>query len=125
MVTFADVIGPKLARRIREHAPRGKGPKAGRLADSTRYTRQTRIGVVRMEFHSNVPYAPFVIRGTKAHDIVPKAAKVLHWTAPGGMGVFARRVHHPGTKPNPYPRAALNAMMPQLAAQWRATFERL
>lgn len=35
--------------------------------------------------------------GTKAHIIRPKRAKVLHWVAPTG-NVFAKEVHHPGTK---------------------------
>mgnify|MGYP007071587094 FL=1 len=35
--------------------------------------------------------------GTKAHIIRPKRAKVLHWVAPTG-DVFAKEVHHPGTK---------------------------
>lgn len=52
--------------------------------------------------------------GTKAHDIVPRAKKALRW--PSGSSVrlsgravsgstgfaFAKRVHHPGTKPQPF-----------------------
>ena len=48
-------------------------------------------------------YAPFVSLGTAPHVIMPRAAKVLAF--PGGnLGgvVFAKRVQHPGTRPNPY-----------------------
>lgn len=40
--------------------------------------------------------------GTEPHDIVPVRAKVLRFTTTGGVTIFARRVSHPGTDPNPY-----------------------
>lgn len=59
-------------------------------------------------------YAPFVERGTRAHMITPNARRALRW-APSAGGrrlsgtprvgasvVFAKRVHHPGTKPYPF-----------------------
>jgi hypothetical protein len=125
-VAWADTVGPRLARRIQQRAPRGKGPGAGRLADATRYQRRTAIGLVRLEFHADrggpVPYMPYVIKGTRPHDIVPKAARVLHWTAPGGSGVFARKVHHPGTKPNDYPRRAYQDLKSEVVAAFHEAF---
>lgn len=65
-------------------------------------------------------YARFVEGGTAPHEITPNAAKALRWAASsagrrltgtptkaaqrGGAGglVFAKRVHHPGTKAHPY-----------------------
>lgn len=49
-------------------------------------------------------YAPFVSLGTRPHEIRPRGAKALAFVPGGGLGgiVFARRVQHPGTKPNPY-----------------------
>ena len=65
-------------------------------------------------------YAAFVELGTRPHEITPKAKKALRWAATaagrrltgsprkaalrGGLGgvVFAKRVHHPGTRPHPY-----------------------
>ena len=46
------------------------------------------------------PYAVFVHEGTKAHVIMPKTAKALHWVNGAGDDVFAKSVHHPGTKPH-------------------------
>lgn len=66
-------------------------------------------------------YAFFVHEGTKPHDIQPRDKKWLHFepsvaviTAGTGGGragtgtfVFAKTVHHPGTKPRPFLRRAL------------------
>jgi len=65
----------------------------------------------------NAPYAAAVEFGTKPHVIKPRHAKVLAWpssegarrlsgrarkgTKSGDM-TFARKVNHPGTKPQPY-----------------------
>ena len=46
------------------------------------------------------PYATFVHEGTKPHVILPKSAKALHWINGEGQSVFAKSVHHPGTKAN-------------------------
>ena len=59
-------------------------------------------------------YAGFVEFGTRAHEITPRARKALRWAATsagrrlsgaprvGASVVFAKRVHHPGTKPYPF-----------------------
>lgn len=63
---------------------------------------------------NGVGYAAAVEYGTRAHDIVPRVASVLSWPASagdarlsgsvrsGGNRAYAKRVHHPGTKPQPY-----------------------
>jgi hypothetical protein len=67
---------------------------------------------VRLFAHAN--YAAAVEHGTKAHDIRPKTKKALRFAAGAGGArltgsprkgadvVFARVVHHPGTKPHPF-----------------------
>lgn len=60
----------------------------------------------------NVGYAAAVEFGSRAHDIVPRKAKVLAWGGSRTLGgrlksgskptFFAKRVHHPGTRPHPY-----------------------
>lgn len=60
-----------------------------------------------------VGYAADVEWGTKPHDIVPRNKKALRWATransrlsgsprSGAPVMFAKRVHHPGTKPHPY-----------------------
>jgi len=61
-------------------------------------------------------YGLFVREGTAAHVIRPRKARVLRFTLPDGSVVFARVVHHPGTKPNPYHVRTLNALRPQIEA---------
>lgn len=81
------------------------------------------------EILSRAPYSKFVEEGTRPHEIWPKAAHgsvgplrpgqsrrasgkgphehivgrgvMLRWTA-GGQTFFARMVHHPGTRPDPF-----------------------
>lgn len=54
-------------------------------------------------------YGPFVHEGTKPHDIFPRAKKALRWVPIGGNGfVFAKRVHHRGTKADPFLYEALD-----------------
>lgn len=55
-------------------------------------------------------YAPFVEFGTKAHVIKPKVRRFLRWVAGGHakgkskglIYAFAKTVHHPGTRPQPF-----------------------
>ena len=47
----------------------------------------------------NAPYAFFVHEGTKPHIIKPKVKKALWWK---GAAHPVKRVHHPGTKANPF-----------------------
>lgn len=59
-----------------------------------------------------VGYAAAVEFGSRAHEIVPRRAKVLAWGGARTLGgrlrkgakptFFAKRVHHPGTRPHPF-----------------------
>lgn len=60
-------------------------------------------------------HALFVHWGTKPHVIRPKNRKALRWPA-GGRFVFAREVHHPGYKGDPW--------LVRAAARAPADFER-
>jgi hypothetical protein len=55
----------------------------------------------RVRVGSSKPYALFVHNGTRPHLIVPRRSTVLVFWSGGGT-VFSRRVHHPGTAPNPF-----------------------
>lgn len=125
LVAFANMVQPRMTQAIMDAAPRGWRSPSGRLAESTRSTRRVGVGLVSMEWHTDVPYAPFVLGGTRAHEIVARKALVLHWTDRGGAHHFARRVRHPGTQPFDYPRVALRAQMPWIAATFHTAFERI
>lgn len=46
-------------------------------------------------------YAAAVEYGTRPHTILPRSRKVLKFNV-GGREVFARKVNHPGTRPQPF-----------------------
>ncbi len=58
---------------------------------------------------ATAPYARFVHDGTRPHLIVPRRSSVLVFEI-GGRTVFTKRVHHPGTRPNPFIRDAMEAV---------------
>lgn len=85
--------------------------KTGNLGRSIHVASQTETSV---KVVASANYAADVEFGTRPHEITTKAAQALRFAAsPGGARlsgaprkgaavVFARRVHHPGTKPYPY-----------------------
>jgi hypothetical protein len=124
---WARVVGPayvKALARVAPIAPEGVEGR-GRLRESFTYDAAVGSNTVILTFRSSSPYAGFVIDGTAAHDIAPRAARALHWQD-GHADVFARLVHHPGTKPNPFPDRARDALAPwALAALDAITRENL
>jgi hypothetical protein len=73
---------------------------------------------VEFDLTADTPYARFVAEGTRAHVIRPRARKALRFQM-GGRTVFARRVNHPGTRPN-----AEWWSEPALTARFRKAIER-
>lgn len=58
-------------------------------------------------------YSADIEYGTGAHIIEPVTAKALHFKK-DGKEVFAKLVHHPGTKPNPIMRNAANQVQKEI-----------
>jgi len=52
---------------------------------------------------ANTPYAHALHEGSPPHDIAPDKAKALAFKV-GGEVIYRKRVHHPGTKGNPWMR---------------------
>lgn len=115
--SWADESAPEVLAAVRAETP----VRTGKLKDSQYYRRETRPGRVRLCVVTKVPYAPFVIHGTKPHIIAARNAKALHWKAADGSDRFATMVHHPGTKPNPYGRRAADRSKPV----WDAKFKQI
>lgn len=59
----------------------------------------------------------YLHQGTKPHDIVPRKKKVLRWPD-GGSFIFAHRVHHPGTKQDPFIFDAIDAERPKIVSRF-------
>lgn len=88
--------------------------KTGALVRSLKLRRK---GEGQMEIYHDLqaaPHALFVHWGTRAHIIKPKTKKALRWAGPNGF-VFAKIVHHPGYKGDPYLLRARDAVAQQFA----------
>lgn len=116
---FARTVGTPaatlLAERIRAEAP----VRSGKLRASIR----VEGGGASLRIMA-VGYAGYVTAGTRPHLIAPRNAKVLRFTA-GGQIVYASLVNHPGTKPNDFPRRALDQATPGLRLLLGTEGERL
>lgn len=59
---------------------------------------------------SSHPATIYVVSGTRPHIIRPVRAQALRFTV-GGRVVYAKIVHHPGTRPNDFMAEALRAAL--------------
>lgn len=55
------------------------------------------INGLRLRIKNRAKHATYIEAGTRAHVIVPRTARVLHWKDASGDH-FATLVHHPGTR---------------------------
>ena len=76
--------------------------KTGKLAGSI----VKEIGDGEASIQALAPYAIYVEKGTRPHEIRPVNASVLAFEASGRI-VFTPLVRHPGTKPNPFMQRAV------------------
>ena len=76
--------------------------KMGKLAGSI----VKEVGDGEASIQALAPYAVYVVKGTRPHEIRPVNASVLAFEIRGKM-VFTPIVHHPGTKPNPFMQNAV------------------
>ncbi len=116
MVAWADRWGPPILAELRKEAPvQGtyKPVSGGALRDSIRYERQSAFAGVRLAFHTNLPYAPYVVGGTDPHAIDPVHARVLAWEDYSGWQ-FRAHVNHPGARANPFPQRVADRMLPAI-----------
>ena len=99
-------MGRLWADRTVEHMKPRVPYRTGRLRQSIRRRSATQRKA-SVEAHYT---AFFVDAGTKRHTIVPKKAGTLVFPA-GGRTVFAKKVDHPATHPQPFrDRATLEGM---------------
>ena len=62
---------------------------------------------------AKAPYSAYVEFGSKPHLIEPRRARALRFEVDGGV-VYSKRVHHPGTQPQPYLFPAVYGTLPYL-----------
>lgn len=112
---WATETGAVLKQAIKDEAPIGK---TGQLRDSIGFNPKVGPASATVEFTTRVPYADYVIKGTPAHLIVPRNARVLRWQD-GGQWVYRQRVNHPGARANPFPEKAVRPLIPVVSRKMR------
>ena len=97
-----------LFRSVHKVIDEGKAftPRTGHLQQSIR-TDLTRVNEGKAEIVADASYAPFVEFGTRPHEIRPRRRKWLRWATKEGY-IFAKLVHHPGSRPYPFFRTAIS-----------------
>lgn len=90
-----------IERDAKKLAPVNKGTGGGNLRQSIRSSVNGLSGLVEV----GASYAVPVHEGTRPHVIVPIKKKALANTRTGQF--FGKRVNHPGTKPQPFLREAV------------------
>lgn len=92
----------KKGRKLQSLARRQVGHKTGVLAATLTVTMSKwASGDIKITVGSSSKVAYMHHEGTRAHVILPRRTSALRFTQ-GGRVVYARRVYHPGTRPNRY-----------------------
>ncbi len=82
------------------------------------------VSVNEAQVTAQASYAPYVEKGTAPHEIRPVRAYALAFQS-GNELVFAKLVHHPGTKPNPFMQRAAEDTLTHLPEVFREVWEDL
>ena len=93
----------KRAGRVRDAAKRQVGVRTGRLKRSIRVYKHNRTAFGQtLRIGTAVPYAIYHHEGTRPRTIYPNKKQVLKFKSGTVIGgdIFARSVHHRGTRPN-------------------------
>ena len=111
-------------RRFKELAQQEAPSRTGEFKGNIRFRTFVQAEALGFTVSSPEPLSTFIQKGTVAHEIVPRFAKVLRFTvgaagAAGAFGglfaqqvVFTQRVSHPGTKANPFMGRAMRRWIP-------------
>lgn len=124
--TWRSRVAPVVLAALKDEAPvykyddpqLSRGQKPGDLKNSIKLDSVGgSVGEgIEMKFISDVPYATYVVTGTRGHEITPTRASMLHW-ARGGQDFYRAFVNHPGTKPNDFPRRAIEKVQPVIGRE--------
>lgn len=109
LVTWMQVLISEVEAGAAVGAPVGKGPTAGELASSGSSSVSRRGGKVSGEVVFGARHAEMVHNGTPPHDIGGDGQILANRLE--GFGPVRGPVRHPGTRPNPFLRNALNAAL--------------
>lgn len=103
--------GFKVEQEAKEIAPVGSGYYRNNIG----FDGKTRV-------IANAEYSAVLEYGSKPHVIEPKSAKFLHFQK-DGKDIFAKIVHHPGTKPLAIMRKAALKVQKQVGGMFINNFK--
>ena len=95
-------------------------PRTGHLQQSIRAD-LSKVHEGKAEIVADASYAPFVEFGTKPHVIKPKRRQSLRWATDSGYA-FAKLVKHPGSKPYPFFRKAIEEYLSEAEESFTEVF---
>lgn len=102
--SVAEALESGLEGLLRRFAEKAVESAQSRAPKKTGYLASQISSVVEggsATIYAKAPYSAYVEFGTKPHLIQPRRTKALRFEV-GGEEVFATRVQHPGTQPQPY-----------------------
>ncbi len=111
-----------LFRSVHKVIDEGKSftPRTGHLQQSIRAD-LSKVHEGKAEIVADASYAPFVEFGTKPHVIKPKRRQTLRWATDSGYA-FAKLVKHPGSKPYPFFRKAIEEYLSEAEKSFTEVF---
>ena len=77
------------------------GVRTGRLRQNISMRQGLQGRVQYVEVRADTTYAYMHHEGTRPHEIRGNVGRLMRFNV-GGQMIYARRVDHPGTRPNPY-----------------------
>jgi HK97 gp10 family phage protein len=107
LMRHTERVADMVQQEVRRQAP----IDTGRLRLSVKMVKGATGQKFGWSVAADTHYAVFVEKGTRPHVIMPKRAKVLKFTARDGNEVYARKVNHPGTRPQPFMERALRRVV--------------
>lgn len=94
---FASADAERVARQVAVRARRLVPVDTGKTRNSIKVVKETSWRGPTWRVVVESPVGEYLENGTKPHIIRPRRAQVLRFTV-GGRVVYAKIVHHPGTK---------------------------
>lgn len=114
------ITSRRLANEWERELRRTNPVDTGNMRDKTTVREQVSAGGVRVVAVVDTDYAIYVSEGTRPHIIRPRPPrKALRFTV-GGRVVYAAKVNHPGTRPNPWFRDSVRRLPEMVQRIWRS-----
>lgn len=120
--TAVDIAVRRLTRRMAGTAARVAPKDTGQLARSIEAYRRD---LMSWGFGTDLEYGPPVEYGSDPHIIRPDDAEALAFPGEDGETVFAAKVEHPGTPPQPFVRKAFREHESELEREINTELDRV